>query len=210
LVGFTSKGLVILPAKACYIGLHERERNNLTATLETLPRVFKTHYGIDLYYFNTNAIYGLSMPNSMTVINCLCRGDVNYLNKIVKDEQHYGLVTDDGVQFITDEYDKLRDMVHKKHITDRDMSVEQRMAVIEKRELELAKLIARDFKLIISFESDARRRYDLMTTKSDGRIVIMIKVPSMVAKGYLSGENIGMDTLMNKEWAYKPVYQWEC
>jgi hypothetical protein len=207
--GFTSTGIVILPPRVSYLNLFQADRERFNDALHLLPRVFESNYGIKLFYFNTNVIYGLPMPESMQSIFCLCRGDINYLNSIVKDDQFYELICDDSDQFIQDGYEDLRSKVQKQHPIKSSISVNQRVKVIETRECTLARFIAHKFALVISFESYENQRYGIKTNKMDGRILIEIELPKLIAKGYHSGEAINIVSLMNRSWAYKRVNQWE-
>jgi hypothetical protein len=89
------------------------------------------------------------------------------------------------------------------------MDLSRRVKIIEARERRLARLIARTFSLVISFESNNNHYYDIKTKKLDGRILIEIDMSTMAAKGYFSGEAGNIVTLMNREWAYKEVHRWE-
>lgn len=206
---FTDKGLLILPTNENYLRMTATARECFVETLLLLPRVFESNYGIKLFYFNTNVISGIPMPDSMQSIFCLCRGDIDYLNGIVKNDGFFELICDDSGQFISDEYDSLREQVKSLHPFKRGIALERRIKVIEARERELARYIAHKFSLVITFENDNNARYDLKTKKKDRRVLIEIEPFTMTAKGYLSGEAINMTTLMDKDWAYKKVNLWE-
>ena len=207
--GFTSKGLIILPPKTIYRKLSAVDKERFENTLQLLPNVFESNYGIKLFYFNTNVIHGVAMPESMQLVNSLCLGDINYLNGIVKEGGLHELICNDKVQFEKDEYENLREKVKKRNPVKKGISVNERMKIIEKRELEIARFIAQKFELIISFEDYKNQRYDFKTKKMDGRILIEIEIPKMNVKGYHSGEVTNIVSLMNREWAYKKVSQWE-
>lgn len=206
---FTKKGLVVIPTSTSYFGMTGIDRKCFDETLWLLPRVFESNYGIKLFYFNTNVIPGIPMPDSMQPVFCLCCGDIDYLNGVVKNANFFELVSDDQGQFVSDEYNGLREKVQKLHPFNRGIALRQRIEVIETRERELARQIAQKFSLVISFETDGNRRYELKSSKNDGRVVIEIEPSTMMAKGSLSGERINMTSLMNKEWAYKKVNEWE-
>lgn len=209
MIKFTDKGLIVLPPRSVYLNMAATDRERFNETIRLMPQVFESNYGIKLFYFNTNVIFGIPMPDLMQPIFCLCRGDIDYLNGVVKHDGFFELVCDDKGQFAPDEYDSLREKVKKTHPFKRGIALEQRIKVIESRELALARHIALKFSLVISFENDDNRRYDFKTKKNDGRVIIEIEPCAMTAKGYFSGESINMVALMNKEWAYKKVHLWE-
>jgi hypothetical protein len=207
--GFTSKGLIILPPIERYKRLFNTDRERFEEAVRLLPAVFESNYGIKLCFFNSNVIYGLQMPESMESINCLCRGDVNYLNAVAKDKGFHALVCDADEQFKHDEYIKLRENVQKKHPFGSDISDQQRIEIIEKREQTLARQIAQRFELIITFETGKNPRYGIRTKKGDRRILIEIDLLALTAKGFHSGEATNIISLMNRSWAYKKVNRWE-
>lgn len=206
---FTDKGLIIFPTRARYLNMTASARGCFNETIGRLPHVFESNYGIKLFYLNTNVIFGVPMPDSMTAVFCLCRGDINFLNGVVKNDGFFELICDDKGQFIPDEYDNIREKVQKLYPFKRGIALDRRIEIIETRERELARRIAQKFSLIISFETDEHRRYNLTSKKNDGRVIIEIEPSTMTAKGYLSGEAINMVSLMNKDWAYKKVNLWE-
>ena len=209
MVNFTNKGILVFPARASYLNMTATARERFNETLGLLPRVFESNYGIKLFYFNTNVIFGIPTPDSMRPVFCLCRGDIDYHNGVVKNDGFFELVCDDKGQFIPDEYDDLREKVKRLYPFKRGIALDQRIKIIESRERELARYIAQKFSLVISFESDDNRRYDLKTKKNDGRVLIEIEPSTMAAKGFLAGEAINMVSLMNRDWAYKKVNLWE-
>jgi len=207
--GFTLKGLVILPPNKRYQRLFPADRECFEKTLRLLPQVFESNYGMKLCFFSSNVIFGLPMPESMESINCLCRGDVNYLNAVVKEKGYHALVCDTNAQFIKDEYNELREKIQTQFPFKKGISDKQRIEIIEERELNLARHIAQKFKLIVTFENDKSPRYDLRTNKSDGRILIKIDLLTMNAKGFHSGEATNIVSLMNRSWAYRKANRWE-
>ncbi len=196
---FTDKALLILPKKDTYTGASSLWKERFSKTIKLIPEIFKSNYDIEMFYLTSNKISNIDMSNYKEIYD-ITKEDTEFLN--IKYPVFYP--RRDNKDFIEIKTKSLSRFPSK-----RGMSDEDREKLIDNRLIFIGKEIAKSFKLIISLERINNSYYNIKHGKMDKRIILRMDYESFKMIPYIASEQCSIIDIMNRQWAYKPIYEWE-
>lgn len=196
---FTNEALIILPKKDTYTGANALWQERLELTIKAVPKIFKSNYSIDISYLTSNKLPNINM-NEYKEIYDIAKEDTEFLN--IKYPVFYP-------RRDNKDYIEIKNKALSKFPSKRGMSDNDREKLINDRLVFIGREIAKSFKLVISLERINNSYYNIKHNKTDKRIILKMDYDSFKMIPYIASEQCSIIDIMNRQWAYKPIYEWE-
>lgn len=198
--GFCDYGFILFPRLSVYEAMNDLSIGRLKDGISKVVKYMENEE-IELYALSTDESAECFIPNNVNIkfINSILPEDMNYLNRHLNCS--FNCELSKMVEPFVDE-------IREKYPTERGMSEDDRIELINKRIDFIQKKIFEKVSLIVNIDRKTNSQYKLKSKEDDEKILIEIDPDSLIPIVKMSGSQMSAEALLGEGKSFA-IINWE-